>query len=206
MTIYRGFGGTNREVKQQFRGLGGVNREIKEVYRGLSGVNRKVFSSAPPKPAGALYWLGDECIALTGGWNGYYTVITSYWNASVSGTKNADCIECSAYSGSTSTKILVSLVHSNPINLTGYTKLYLDMEFPSFVNSSFSNIVRFTTSPVDYDSQTDVSGDQVSAAFSRQIRQIDISSLTGNYYIGLINELELRVGTGINRFYRVWLE
>lgn len=47
MTIYRGFGGTNREVKQQFRGLGGVNREIKEVYRGVSGVNRKVFQAGP---------------------------------------------------------------------------------------------------------------------------------------------------------------
>lgn len=45
MAIYRGLGGVNREIKQQFRGLGGVNREIKEEYRGLSGVNRKVFSS-----------------------------------------------------------------------------------------------------------------------------------------------------------------
>lgn len=45
MTIYRGLGGVNREVKQQFRGLGGVNREVKEQYRGLSGVNRKVFSN-----------------------------------------------------------------------------------------------------------------------------------------------------------------
>lgn len=52
MTIYRGFGGTNREVKQQFRGLGGVNREIKEVYRGLSGVNRQVFQLGIPRPSG----------------------------------------------------------------------------------------------------------------------------------------------------------
>jgi len=46
MTIYRGFSGVNRTIKQQFRGLGGVNREVKEQYRGYSGANRKVFSSA----------------------------------------------------------------------------------------------------------------------------------------------------------------
>ncbi len=70
MTIYRGLGGVNREVKQQFRGLGGVNREIKEQYRGLSGVNRKVFSGKPP---GAIYWEGDECVARTGGWTRLWT-------------------------------------------------------------------------------------------------------------------------------------
>ena len=43
MTIYRGLGGVNREVKQEFRGLGGVNREVKEQYRGYGGVNRQVF-------------------------------------------------------------------------------------------------------------------------------------------------------------------
>lgn len=56
---------TNVEIKSQYRGLSGVNREIKEQYRGLGGVNRKVFSK---KPALALYWQGDECIPLTGGW------------------------------------------------------------------------------------------------------------------------------------------
>jgi hypothetical protein len=43
MAIYRGFGGVNREIREQHRGLGGVNRQIKEQYRGLSGVNRLVF-------------------------------------------------------------------------------------------------------------------------------------------------------------------
>ena len=70
MAIYRGLSGVNREVKQQYRGLSAVNRTIKEQYRGLSGVNRKVFVG---KPLGALYWEGDECTALTGGWSITYT-------------------------------------------------------------------------------------------------------------------------------------
>ncbi|QIB68650.1 hypothetical protein Ami103574_04640 [Aminipila butyrica] len=69
MTIYRGVGGVNREIKQQFRGVGGVNREIKEQYRGGGGVNRKVFNA---KSAVALYWQGDECKEITGGWAAYY--------------------------------------------------------------------------------------------------------------------------------------
>jgi hypothetical protein len=44
MTIYRGSGGVNHEVKQQYRGLSGVNRQIKEQHRGVGGANRKVFA------------------------------------------------------------------------------------------------------------------------------------------------------------------
>lgn len=48
MTIYRGLGGVNRQIKSIYRGLGGVNRTIKEQYRGASGANRKVFTLGDP--------------------------------------------------------------------------------------------------------------------------------------------------------------
>ncbi|MBN7773155.1 LamG-like jellyroll fold domain-containing protein [Clostridium aminobutyricum] len=62
MTIYRGVGGVNRTVKQQFRGVSGVNREIKEQHRGVDGINRNVFSSNVdliqiPYPSDLLFYL-----------------------------------------------------------------------------------------------------------------------------------------------------
>ena len=56
MTIYRGVGGVNRQIKSQHRCLSGVNRTIKEQYRGYGGVNRKVFQLAPP---GSAYFDGS---------------------------------------------------------------------------------------------------------------------------------------------------
>lgn len=55
MSIYRGYGGVNREIKRQFRGYSGVNREIKEQWRGYSGVNRRVFQNVESLTIGIWY-------------------------------------------------------------------------------------------------------------------------------------------------------
>ena len=117
MTIHRGLGGVNREVKQQFRGLGGVDREIKEEYRGLSGVNRKVFSKTN-KPAGALYWYGDECVDKTGGW-----VLINTLQTYTTAIKNTNNVYLKAISGGASSWRYAQLYSVNKINMSGYTKL-----------------------------------------------------------------------------------
>ncbi|QHI72906.1 hypothetical protein [Aminipila terrae] len=117
MTIYRGVGGVNREIKQQFRGVGGVNREIKEQYRGVGGLNRKVFSNWN----GILYNAGNEYSYITGGWIKFYPVPEgSSGNVSNNGTQ----LVCTANTVSD-----VGMITNNKIDLSKYNYLYAQVDY-----------------------------------------------------------------------------
>ncbi|QHI73773.1 hypothetical protein [Aminipila terrae] len=120
MTIYRGVGGVNREIKQQFRGVGGVNREIKEQYRGVGGVTRKVFSSGLSLPI--LYNSGQENIADAGGWVKFYI---SGGDSGIA-LNNGSQIVCTANSSAD-----VGMITNNKINLANYNYVYAQVDYYS---------------------------------------------------------------------------
>jgi hypothetical protein len=209
MTIYRGYSGVNREIKSQYRGLSGVNREIKEQYRGYSGVNRKVFSSSPASsPAGAVYWDGDECTALTGGWStmSYRTTYTAVHTV----TENSNNITITS-KGAVSDSGQTLYTHTSAVDLTNYTTLhcignvqYVDDGFGIVIMSAkHSNAMSgsYTTWPGYVTRSVEFSTTDIETT-------IDVSSLNGLYYIymlcteGYANSSNVQTQAVIKR---VWL-
>ncbi len=85
MTIYRGVGGVNREIKQQFRGVGGVNRQVFQKWNG------------------ELYDCGNEFVNITGG------IIPFNYSSDTGAVKNANEIQIISgygYAGITTAKAL----------------------------------------------------------------------------------------------------
>lgn len=137
MTLYRGVGGINQELKQQFRGVSGVNREIKEQYRGVGGVNRKVFSNSVK-----LYYDGDECAAKTGG----YGVSSVHNNTFI---KNSDNIFFSD-NVTASSKSYSVLYTNKQIDLSSYSKICFDVIITSGTHPDTDIVLALSTALDSY--------------------------------------------------------
>lgn len=148
--------------------------------------------------SGHLYWQGDECIGITGGWepaeayysNGYY-----YRQLSTI-AKDPDLIRVTAadYNGSEG-----CLGTVNKVDLTRYNSLNINL---TVVNTSSYAKPRIIVSSSNVG--------QVSAAAARQLTargasSLDISSLSGKYYILLCLGYIYNEGCSM-RFDKVWLE
>lgn len=192
MTIYRGVGGVNRQIKSQHRCLSGVNRTIKEQYRGLGGVNRKAFSSTL-----VLYDNGNEYAEITGGW------AYGYSNGNTKRTKQATYLELWA-SGTSSNRAQTAYVTNNLINLAGHTTL----------NFQISQSVASTQGYGEYGAKTSKTSQTAYAAVLyvksgavdvMRTVSLDISTLNGSYYVSVF----ATNGGGINttcKVAKVWVE
>lgn len=89
---------------------GSVSR--KSFERTVTNETTKVYAM----PEGALYWYGNECINLTGGWQ--YRYISDQLTTSA-GVKNSDNLEVQG-----STNVVRSLTTVNEMSLNGYSKIY----------------------------------------------------------------------------------
>lgn len=181
----------NVEIKQQFRGLSGVNREVKEQHRGYGGANRLVFNKMT-----YIYKEGDECSALTGGWNVELRQTAGQGTV----TKNVANITLTTPS-SDSTDIV--LCTNNSIDLTQFTKLKVDVQIKAIYDAAEG----FTSSKASYSL---ASGNVVAYVTDktnvRKTLEVDISALNGGYY-GLIKSIGgVGSGGGITVLYNMWLE
>ncbi|MDD4565738.1 MAG: hypothetical protein PHE79_09740 [Eubacteriales bacterium] len=192
MTIFRGYGGVNRQIKAQHRGLSGVNRTIREQYRGYSGVNRKVFLSFD----GVLYNYGDEISHVTGGWLGVTTKGTA------TETKNADNL----YVASPPYSNDGMFVTNNLIDLTNFTKLKITYQSNDNSNGWVSLAAGDSKSVNAYPGNNLVGKVLDDSPSSMMTAELEISAITGSHYI--------KIGTGSGsssptvwvNAYKIWLE
>lgn len=195
MTIYRGYGGVNRQIKALYRGLGGVNRTIKEQYRGYSGVNRKVFSAMP-----ILYNYGDECIAVTGGWTltaheGLYTA-----------TKEAADI----YMYASGDRANCRFTTVNRIDLTNITTLKAIIDQTGGYTGTSSTkkryIFRATSDSVGGGEPAEAELEVFSNGTGQTI-SLNVAGLSGLYYVSITQaNAGSASGTSYSKTYKIWSE
>lgn len=174
MTIYRGMGGVNREIKQQFRGVGGVNREIKEQYRGVGGVNRQVFNSFD----GTLYSDGDKWSNLNF-WLGFTTLNTHYKYS-----KNANNFYIYGYYPDAGDYGCCCVGFDNNIDLTKYN--YINIEISNCVGTDSFNLVVYSAKPTSRSGYGSwVKQTYVACKTGTVTGAIDVSTLNGMYFIGV---------------------
>ncbi|QHI71455.1 hypothetical protein [Aminipila terrae] len=183
MTIYRGVGGVNREIKQQFRGISGVNREIKEQYRSVGGVNRKVFK----KWAGELYDAGNTYIDKTGGWGLYYVRHSEVGSLALD-TSYMTLVSNWYSSGSDGNEIEIGT--ANKVDVTAFNSL--SVTFDAVVQSGRTDFGFALLNSKDVGAGTTIAKiTPVKLAYisdNTTVRTItmilDISAITGQYYLG----------------------
>ncbi|MDF2570489.1 MAG: hypothetical protein K0R55_2093 [Sporomusa sp.] len=196
MTIHRAVGGVNRVISAQYRAVGGVNRTIKEQYRGVAGVNRKVFASTP---ANALYWEGDECTAITGGWSA-----GGYTRNGGTVTKNANNMVVTTPASGTRT-----ILTNSQINLTAFTKLKIEVTCTGADLSgiwAFLGVCTSRASTGTYAGMgvslstaiTDLSGTRVTIT-------LDIASISASRYVNITSDTGASSSYSIT-IHKVWLE
>lgn len=181
MTIFRGLSAVNRTITAQYRALSAVNRTIKEQYRGYSAVNRKVFSTDGNT---YLYNVGDECTALTGGWDtlSWRTTYTAVHTA----TENASdiTIKCKGAGSSTGQTLYT---HATAIDLTNFTTLHCKGRL-SANNGDYYVIAIMTTKNSgaksgSFTSWTGITTYVTGTAIVDTEITIDVSAYNGSYYI-----------------------
>ena len=174
-----------------YKGIGGVARRNTQGWIGVSGVARRVFSKQQ-----FLYNLGDECSSITGGW-----AKGGYARGSATVTKNSDHILLKSTSSGNQT---VTVFTKNKINLTNYSKLYIEFQYTTTVNDQ-----GYTRLLID---------DAIENKADAQIDYLDkINSYTGTMYMNISNRnTSYYVGVQIDHWSsskavntlikRVWLE
>lgn len=165
----------NYEVTSVTRSFSGVNREIKQIDRSYSGVNRLVFGTADSSVY--LYNMGDECVALTGGWSTQadaYSTITKNISdfAFTRGWVGSSVGEAWFYS-------------TNSIDLTAFNSITIDAEITGLFSSG--GVYKFGlgigTTQKGYDTLNQVISNAVK---TRQDFTYDISAITGMKYISMM--------------------
>lgn len=134
------------------------------------------------------YGYGDECNFITGGW------VEGYSYSSGTQSKEIDHLKVNGtYNGARRT-----YVTNNPINLAWINTLKIDWVCETQGNAVF---VVLNNKMDDY--VNSVAMIFTATSFSRQIGSLDVSSLTGSYYIGVVsNPLQ----SNVVRAYRIWGE
>ena len=146
-----------------------------------------------------LYNLGDERTDLTGGWGNDYYINTGYTRVNMT---KASTYMRAYYAPATSARE-VSFGPSNAINLTNYKKLVYDID----VIVSPRNINVFTGTSKSGSTWTSIIG-LGTASTGRQLVVIDISAITGSYYLraSVRNVNDGPTWAADVSFHSVWLE
>lgn len=141
-----------------------------------------------------LYWLGDECEDVTGGWNsnGYSQ---SGWSVN-SGTKNTDNMYLQA-SGSDSNYISL-LGTTNIVPLTNYTKLHIECKTSG--QADYPLQILICTSKTNIFSSAVLNVTMTNT--DTQIITLDISNISSNYVLFMCTAYARRYGY----VYKVWIE
>ena len=82
--IYVPVNGTSKKVKTWYVSVNGVSKKVKKAYCSVNGVSELFWDDSAP--AGALYWHGDLCTSLTGGWE---SIGVQTWSGSQAASKVA---------------------------------------------------------------------------------------------------------------------
>lgn len=151
---------------------------------------------------GYLYKEGDEYVDITGGWVPGY----SYYEGSQS--KQPTHLLLIAHGGSAGTLYYTgqrTYVINNTIDITEYSSLKVDWESTGYIGTQ--NRTHLVVSDNKTDS-CDVYTARLyfEANFSRRINTLDISGLSGSYYIRAHKSMYLQDYYPQLKVYNVWLE
>jgi hypothetical protein len=149
-------------------------------------VVRALINPGKSSPDNALYWLGDECVDVTGGWTQYYS-----GQAPNILTKNVDSLYLRSY-GATSdnaSKSPVAFSTANKIDLTNYTTLKAYITTHNSTKPSGSAYAMFGVDPAlgtyliaDFDVRA-VNGITGSGTGTNIELSIDVSTVNQEMYI-----------------------
>jgi hypothetical protein len=150
-----------------------------------------------------LYNLGDEYNVLTGGWDAGFTLSTG--SGSGSQTKNADNLYMTAHNNLNFTHWQRTYQTQSKVDVTAYSKLKI------LTNVTIANAARLDLGLVATDN-AEISGGACKLAqlttVSGAILTLDISAMSGTYYIGVCANSYFTPANGdcaINA-YKIWLE
>jgi hypothetical protein len=150
---------------------------------------------------GYFYDLGDEKTIVTGGW----VVGSSQTQSGASGTQSKEIDHLKLYTASTNVNnAWRTYVTELPINLTDISLLKIDWEIA--VTGTVTNQARFGVGTVKTDDSFAAQIIHTDSSVARGIETLDVSSLTGNYYIKLWG---FAAGAGRNctvKGYKIWSE
>lgn len=159
-----------------------------ETWQILKGIN----------PSNYYYYLGNEFIDTTGGW------IEGFSQGNGSVEKKTEHMNIKVFNN-TSDNGRRSFETNNLINVSNIKTLYVDWENLVGINDASSAVLYLANQKATYSTVSEVS---VMKNFSRTVSTLDVSQLTGDYYIGVRafdvsassnNPVDLNV-------YRVWGE
>lgn len=140
-----------------------------------------------------LYWDGDECTDVTGGWtnSGY----TYGGNSNGAITKNSNSMYATTHSGNS---IAAGIV--NAVDVTNYSTLFAEV-----MRTDSANLYQPWVGIGSNKSLSDkLVTPYTSAANVKETLSIDITSLTGNKYVAFVHSNGSQSGSGYA--YKIWLE
>ena len=141
----------------------------------------------PPPPWGddiPYYWEGDEFVATTGGWQ------IGFSGNKTSGQKQNDRLYGQANEDTSVENRSISWVTANTVNLTNINTLrfkvtgYANQQDREQWLDFFFGISLNRDTRRDMTAETRVTG----VAFDSQVYELDVSAITGNYYLKLTNQ------------------
>lgn len=119
-----------------------------------------------------LYYLGDACSNYTNGWEGWIGGVASAIN-------NGKYL--TGYLHNNSSAAYVNMFTISKVDVTNFSKLQVH-----FTNASIINIGLATSLPVTNSNRSSVIKKSIAAANGSNITAtLDISNITGSYYIGI---------------------
>ena len=149
-----------------------------------------------------LYKAGDTCTSITGGWDSTMTLPTSYWGSGVSkGTMNSNNIYLKATSGRTAQHRTTS----NKIDFSNYSKLWIEYNHTQKTGTYAHTTIRLLNGLSESGDWVKRSSSELAYTTSKATAYIDVSDITGSYYVNVIGSVE---NTGAVDFYvyNIWLE
>ena len=140
-----------------------------------------------------LYKEGDECVDITGG----YKVTHTQTNSSSSNYSNSNGKIQIFPPNNQSSNVTVHSI--NKINVKDFSKLYIDIEVPIMTTTNIGVSVGLQN--VQEGNPSVAGGIVVTTKIGRQVKEIDISNLTSEYWVKLFS-------TKYNQLivYNIWLE
>ena len=148
-----------------------------------------------------FYNAGDECTALTGGWSEIYR------DASQVGTITEGADRITIFRNVSTAWGGIAEGTANAIDLTNVSTLYID--WSAAHGGSITGAAKFTVNPTKLTSSSTTATAQINSGvdFARKVDSIDVSALTGMYYIAVaaINDANFSA-TKTVVVYSIWME